>query len=255
MTDRPSVSLIETQDGSWTLFHEMLGVHYRSLFGALTESRYVFLEGCQLPQKTGDWCVLELGFGGGMNFLQTALAARLLGRRLVFHTMEWAPVDPAILAQLHQQMPQEIDSFSLLAQKVVASALSEDREVHVASTSDGRVQLHLYPKAWQDAAVPVGLAAHAIFHDPFGPRVNPEGWSLPCFSWMRARIADDGILATYSAATQVRTALAGAGFVLAKAPGLGRKREITLASPSEAALSMYSLLPTERYRQRAQDLL
>ncbi|MCK6511523.1 tRNA (5-methylaminomethyl-2-thiouridine)(34)-methyltransferase MnmD [Myxococcota bacterium] len=291
-TKRPLVGLVETGDGSWSLYHEELGVHYRSQHGAFTESRHVFLEGCRLASRGGVWRVLELGFGGGINFLHTAAMARACGASLEYRTIDWAPVAPAILQALHQHAPPEMRPFSALAQEVTAQAdpselpahtrspqtyasdtttqadplqthhsdLSTDHAATQADPSDliayaespqGDIRLWLYPTPWQNAAIPLPSGAHAIYHDPFGPRVNPEAWGADCFAWMRQHIADDGILATYSAASHVRAALVAAGFALATTAGPVGKREITLAAVDHSVLSMYTLLSTERYRQKA----
>ncbi len=250
MTERPQVGLVETADGSWSLYHQGLGVHYRSQHGALTESRHVFLEGCQLPLRTGLWRVLELGFGGGINFLQTAATARACGCSLDYHTIDWAPVAPATLEALHQHAPTTMQPFSALAQDVVAQADIPETTAY-SETPQGDIRLWLYPTAWQGANVPADLHAHAIYHDPFDPRTNPEAWSVDCFSWMHTRIASDGILATYSAAAHIRAALVAAGFVLATTAGPAGKREITLAAVDHSILSMYTPLSTERYRKKA----
>jgi len=249
-TKRPLVGLVETGDGSWSLYHEELGVHYRSQHGAFTESRHVFLAGCRLASRVGVWRVLELGFGGGINFLHTAAMARACGSSLEYHTIDWAHVDPTTLQALHQHAPPAMQPFSALAQEVTAQAEPSEL-IAYAEAPEGDIRLWLYPTPWQDAAIPIQFGAHAIYHDPFGPRVNPEGWGVDCFSWMRQRIADDGILATYSAAAHVRAALVAAGFALAMTTGPVGKREITLAAVDHSVLSMYTLLSTERYRQKA----
>ena len=250
----PKVSLVKTADGSLSLYHEELGVHYRSCFGADAEARYVFLEGCRLLEKTDRWVVLELGFGGGINFLHTAAAAHEAGCRLAYHSIEYAPLAPADLTALHQAMPPALQRGSRLALEAFEAA-REPREAGSAITvCDDAITLSLYPMRWEDAPIPLDLEAHAIYHDPFAPRTNPEAWTPAIFSWMLPRLRADGILATYSAAAAVRAALAMAGFFVASAPGLGHKREITLASPSKEALSKYRLLSRELYLAKAKEI-
>lgn len=72
---------LETSDGSRTLHSDRYAQTYRSLHGALTESRHVFLEGSGVAERLRagrSTAVLEVGFGTGLNFLVTARAWELL---------------------------------------------------------------------------------------------------------------------------------------------------------------------------------
>jgi queuine tRNA-ribosyltransferase len=69
-----------------------------------------------------------------------------------------------------------------------------------------------------------------IFWDPFSKKTDTPMWTLECFEAVFAECAaHDTELFTYSAATVVRTAMLGAGFVVARGAPTGRRPETTLA--------------------------
>lgn len=229
-----SVSLLPTGDGSLTLYHHRWGASYRSTDGAVTESRHVFLEGSRLTQHPGFWHVLELGFGGAINFLVTALAClqnpQVSGLR--YWSVEQEPLPASLWTQESYTSWVSEPALLSLVQQVSALAQSPHGTWVQAQTtvSQKLIQLSVFPGEWQQAP-PLPCQVHAVYHDPFDPKVNPDAWSEDCFRWSRQSLYHNGFLATYSAAGNVRRAMQAAGYQWQKLPGTGRKREITIASP------------------------
>lgn len=217
VTERDELSSprrVRTDDGSWTYLHPLHGASYRSLRGARSESVHVFLNGSGLAAvEEGQWRVLELGFGTGLNFAVTAEAARRAGKRLYYEVFE-SDLFPPELWETSERWraltpgePQTVDSCTL----------------------------HLRPCRWQQAE-PYIQAAHAYYHDPFGPKESPDCWGEEVFRWALQALADNGVLATYGASTAARRAMHQAGLAVAVAPGWGGKREMTLAARKAEAL-------------------
>jgi queuine tRNA-ribosyltransferase len=76
-----------------------------------------------------------------------------------------------------------------------------------------------------------------IFYDPFSAKTDTPMWTLECFESVFAECAEhDTELFTYSASTVVRTAMLGAGFMVARGAPTGRRPETTLAMTPAAAL-------------------
>ena len=68
----------------------------------------------------------------------------------------------------------------------------------------------------------------------FGPRVQPELWTVSIFKSMFNALKNKGVLVTYSAKGSVRRALQTAGFVVERLEGPPGKREMLRATkPSE----------------------
>jgi tRNA U34 5-methylaminomethyl-2-thiouridine-forming methyltransferase MnmC len=68
-----------------------------------------------------------------------------------------------------------------------------------------------------------------IYYDAFGPRVQPELWTLPIFEKLFNWLTPGGILVTYCAKGQVKRDLKSAGFVIETLAGPPGKREMTRA--------------------------
>ncbi|RAL22824.1 hypothetical protein DL240_07990 [Lujinxingia litoralis] len=221
----------ETSDGSLTLYDQERDVHYRSRHGAVSESRHVFLEGSGLVSRPGEWRVLELGFGAAVNLTQCVQAFRQSPRatRLIYHTVDWRPVSAEHLA-FHEGEGGE------LARAVADAAQACAGEAVRALSEDGAIEVVLHAAPWQQVRLPEGFCVDAVFHDPFAKEVNPEAWSPACFAWSLRASSPDARLATYSAATAVRQAMVEAGWVVARARGPGRKREMTVAAPAAPGL-------------------
>ena len=70
------MKIVQTEDGSSTLFNPEIGEHYHSTHGALQESRHVFLKsGLEFylnKQAQEVISILEVGFGTGLNYLISA---------------------------------------------------------------------------------------------------------------------------------------------------------------------------------------
>ena len=66
---KPDVELKITVDGSHTLFVPAMNEHYHSVFGAIQESRHIFIDAGlkALPVDLTKAEILEIGFGTGLN--------------------------------------------------------------------------------------------------------------------------------------------------------------------------------------------
>lgn len=231
------VELIETADGTPTGRHLETGATYRSIFGAGTEVRHVFLDSTGISDGAGSWNVVELGFGLGTSFCETAVAAAQLGLELHFLSVERDPAPGKFVATKR-------DHWGEFATEALDELVRSDRVVR----SRHGVTLELHRTQWRELdAAPD--RADAVYFDPFGARVNPESWRREDFEVAARVLKPTGRLATYSAAGHVRRAMAAAGLILATRPGPGRKREITVASPTDEGLGELERLSMTRYRQ------
>lgn len=204
---------VVTRDGSLTYLNTAVGATYRSVNGAASESRHVFLESSSLLQRPSPWRVLELGFGTGLNFQTTSRAAQEAGVELDYVTLE-----PAL-------MPSDL--------WLTETEWKQARPGHPLEI--GPISLTIVPLRWQDYA-PATEFFDACYHDPFGPGQAPECWEAPCFEWSAQALKTDGVLVTFGAAGATRRAMQLAGYQVGILPGANGKREMTIASRSASAL-------------------
>lgn len=212
-------------------FSPLYGDVFRSREGAAGEARTVFVDGCGLPARwagASAHTIVELGFGLGVNFLETLRAWRRAPERPP--RLDYVSIERHLLSP--EQMRVAHEAIGLCDPD--AAALRERLPValpglHRIAFDAGRVTLTL---AIGDARVLVPRLVPGVdsfYLDGFAPARNPEMWGGELVRGL-ARLARPGaMLATYSAAAQVRDALASAGFEPHVLDGFGAKRHRIVA--------------------------
>ncbi len=192
---------------------------YFSLENGLAETRHVFLDGNDLPDRFREgFHIGELGFGTGLNMLTAWAAWEEAGHRspLRFTSFEAFAMTPA-------DMAQALDAFPSLS-------AWRDRflQVWTGGGSCDLGTLHLtVVKGDARRTLPDWTGrADAWFLDGFSPAKNPELWGEPLLSDVARHTSAGGTVATYTAAGFVRRGLAKAGFEISRVPGYGRKRHM-----------------------------
>lgn len=212
---------------------------YFSNDNGLEETRYVFLDGNQIPQRFPEhsdplFVVAESGFGTGLNFLtlwQTFAAFRTSHpeatlQRLHFISFEKFPLCHDDLVAAHQHWP----TLAEFARQLQAQWPLPLAGCHRLLLDEGRVTLDLWfgdiNELTERLDDSLNQKVDAWFLDGFAPAKNPDMWTSGLFNAM-ARLARPGAtLATFTSAGFVRRGLQAAGFTLQKCKGFGRKREM-----------------------------
>lgn len=227
---------ITTADGSMTLLDQDSELHFRSLRGARSESEYVFFDSSRLNTQPFPWRVLELGLGTGLNFLVTAQhhlrhQKENPGARLEYHVVEASPLPIRALKALQHESQFAAELCALLSESVSHSQMGQVSQVHKSGIS-----IFLYHDFWQNVKLPESLQVQAIYHDPFGPKDNPDCWTVECFQWSGKHLSEKGRLVTYAANTPLRRAMVEAGLFIGSQKGSQQKREMTVAASQLSAL-------------------
>lgn len=226
----PHPTVVVTRDGSRTLVAPRGGEGYKSLAGALTEARHVYLEGSGVADRLHRQepaRVLEVGFGAGLLFLVSAALAQDSDAALDYVGLEQFPPPAELLAELRYD--------TLLAPSPLPHALTRWRGTLGQPAPSGqhhftheRVRLSLVVA--DAVTLPVTGDFHAVYHDAFSPATNPRLWAPAFLAQLAAKLKPGGRLVTFSVAGPVRRALAAAGLKVSKRPGPpGGKREMLLA--------------------------
>ncbi len=192
---------------------------YYSLDNGLAETQHVFLKGNDLPERFCDgFHIAELGFGTGLNLLATlqAFEASRIEGKLVFTSFEAYPLQTKDIAKALAPF-SELNSAPLISMfERGAHMLETDNLQFTLIVGDARKTL----PNWEHSA-------HAWFLDGFSPAKNPELWEAALMTEVATHTKQGGTFATYTAAGDVRRALASAGFDVERVPGFGRKRHMS----------------------------
>jgi tRNA U34 5-methylaminomethyl-2-thiouridine-forming methyltransferase MnmC len=222
--------IVETADGSNTIYNAEVGENYHSKHGALQESRHVFLNsGLQyfldgkpaaVTNSQGTLSILEVGFGTGLNFLLTAdlcigrkinldytgIEAYPLNREMISRTA----YDQYISAELWQtfiavyepSLQEQTDLLSWCKLQIANSKL-----------------LDFDSKKLYDI----------IYFDAFASANQPEMWNEAAISHTLQFLKPGGVFVTYAITGNLKRSLKALGCKVEKAPGAPGKREMLRA--------------------------
>ncbi len=217
------MALIVTQDGSHSIYSERYGVTYHSKYGALTESRHVFIEaGLRFKAALQNHvAILEVGFGTGLNAFLSWLEAER--RQLV---VRYTALEPQPLPIETAEMFNYADCLGLSERREAFRRLHTctwERWVRLSA------YFHLRKKSIPVQAYRVASAFDVIYFDAFAPQAQPEMWTEAVLRAMYRALRPEGLLVTYCAKGEVKRTLRAVGFSVERLPGPPGKREMTRA--------------------------
>jgi len=212
---------------------------YYSRADARGESRHVFVDAAELKKhwdermQTGSGFVIgELGFGCGLNFLETWRCWRqwrhenpeATNSHLHYIAFEKYPPLAADLARVQARWPELAEFSSALR----AGYPEHSAGCHRLLLADGlTLDLHYGDAESTLSQFNAGLSpgVDLWYADGFSPRRNPELWTPSLFQQVAAASRLGSSLSSYSVAGSVRRALTEAGFRVEKRPGFADKKE------------------------------
>ncbi len=225
MSDLDNFTPKPTADGSFTFFSHEFGESFHSHYGARQESFLKFVDPTQLALRANKPTLrlLDVCYGLGYN---TAAALQAI----------WA-VNPncyveVIGLEMNPAVPQAAiahDLFDNWGYKYIQilTQLAFEHQVLQHSLKatlligDARNSMRFVNNS--------GFQADAIFLDPFSPPHCPQLWTIEFIKQLSMSLDVSGLLATYSCAAAVRTALLAAGLEIGSTPPVGRKTPGTVA--------------------------
>lgn len=239
---------IITADGSKTFYSEEFGETFHTKYGAKSEAEITYIKGCRLPEKfhkQKQIRILDICYGLGYN---TAAAIDYL---FTFHPQSHVEI---IALELDETVPRQALDCGLLSLwpgeiTDTLAALLEKKQVITPNLNitliigDARQTIQeVVKKNWQ---------ADAVFLDPFSPPKCPQLWTVEFLGLVAKCLKEDGIIATYSAAAAVRTALKMAGLEIGVNFCVGRRTPGTIASYNRELLPPLSQMELEHLNTKA----
>jgi len=204
---------------------------YFSRDGGPGESNHVFVD-CQLTseriKKNPVFCIGELGFGMGLNFLNTWQRFKFLnGSRLIYYSYEKHPLTISQIRRSLGAYPE----LSGLGEELILQYPALIKGFHTLNFDNGKITLVL---GFGDALEllrqtnRLSIAFHSWYLDGFSPVKNPEMWNSDLFKEI-SRLSELGTsVSSYSVAGSVRKNLDDQGFEVKKITGFAGKKEMLL---------------------------
>ena len=201
--------LLQTADGSFTLFIPEVEETYHSTHGAVQESMHVFIENGLKACDKEMIRVLEVGLGTGLNAMLTLQHAT---KKIDYCALEPYPLSKEILNEL---VTSGSDQFEM---KFHASNVGEWISIQ-ENFSFVRMEIGLEEFSSEEKF-------DVIYYDAFGPRVEPGLWTLERMQQCFDLLNEGGVFVTYCAKGEVRRNLQAAGFIVERLAGPPGKREM-----------------------------
>lgn len=243
-------SAVQTARLSWSdegiPISEQFGDVYFSDQDGLEETRHVFLQGNQFPERflthPFESCVIaETGFGTGLNFLTLCQCFKQFKlssphstlQRLHFISFEKYPLNQHDLKATHRRWPELLPLSNMLCEHWPQPLPGNHRII----LKNGEITLDLWFGDINELLPQLNSNFNnkidAWFLDGFAPSKNPQMWSEQLFTAMAKFVRIGGTFATFTSAGFVKRGLRQAGFNIKKIKGFGRKREMLTGSLAE----------------------
>ena len=213
--------VIQTEDGSSTIYIPEMDENYHSTHGAIQEAEHVFIQhGLRKieEKEPASICIFEMGFGTGLNAFLTKIRSNTL---IIYVGIEAFPVSEEELNALNyvEKVGEEFkEQFDSIHKTTWNKSVEIDSQFSINKVH-ARIENYQLEKAFFDL----------VYFDAFGPRAQAEMWEIEILQKMYDGLKVGGALVTYCARGQFKRDLKSLGFELESLPGPPGKREMTRA--------------------------
>ena len=213
------LELVNTYDGSNSLKNLIINDSYHSKYGAINESKHIFINNGLKRISKKKIRVLEIGFGTGLNALLTQLYCDKKEQNIIYHTIDNLPLKKDTYSSLNYCDQLKIDKDIFL--KIHNSLWENEIELSNFFVLK-KINCDFTKKLFNEKY-------DLIYFDAFSPSKQPEMWVLDNFKKLYNCLNRNGVLITYSSKGDVKRIIKEVGFNVFSIAGPTGKREITLA--------------------------
>jgi len=213
------LELVNTYDGSNSLKNLIINDSYHSKYGAINESKHIFINNGLKRISKKKIRVLEIGFGTGLNALLTQLYCDKKEQNIIYHTIDNLPLKKDTYSSLNYCDQLKIDKDIFL--KIHNSLWENEIELSNFFVLK-KINCDFTKKLFNEKY-------DLIYFDAFSPSKQPEMWVLDNFKKLYNCLNRNGVLITYSSKGDVKRTIKEVGFNVFSVEGPTGKREITLA--------------------------
>lgn len=251
---KSGLTLVETNDGSTTIFHPGIGEHYHSHHGALQEAKHVFLtsglkfflENLDSKKHTistennlpNSVSILEVGFGTGLNYLLTADYCYKNQINLQYTGLERYPLSYELIKKTGYANFIEKDLASTFyanyAQLLERSSFLDSKK---RSINNQEIKgLEILPNSHLEIAVGDALEFKTdkkydiLYFDAFSEIHQQEMWTKELLTHLCDFLKPGSVFITYAITGNLKRNMKSLGFQIEKVPGAPGKREMLRAT-------------------------
>lgn len=225
--------VIQTSDGSSTIYIPEMDENYHSTHGAIQEAEHVFIQHGLRKMEEGDArgheleegneqeasiSIFEMGLGTGLNAFLTKIRSKA---PIEYTGIEAFPISDEELNALNY-VDQIGEEFKNDFDSIQNAAWDETVKI------DSKFSIHKIHAKIENYQLEQE-SFDLIYFDAFGPRAQAEMWEIQILQKMYEGLKIGGALVTYCARGQFKRDLKSLGFELEALPGPPGKREMTRA--------------------------
>ncbi|MFV5685426.1 tRNA (5-methylaminomethyl-2-thiouridine)(34)-methyltransferase MnmD [Flavobacterium sp. GB2R13] len=214
--------IIQTLDGSTTIYLQEWDECYHSKHGAIQEAQHVFIKNGLSLFQNKQISILEIGFGTGLNAFITFLEASKMNQSIDYVGVEAYPISAEEVVSMNYVDELNASNESPVFKKMHESNWEEKIVLKDDFTLTKRKQFFKEIDDFEKFDL--------IYFDAFGYRVQPELWSTAIFKKMYNALKPNSVLVTYAARGVVKRSMIEVGFTVEKLAGPPGKREMFRAT-------------------------
>ncbi len=210
-------SIIQTEDGSHTLYVPELDEHFHSTHGAIQESNHVFIKNGLLKCNKPEITLFEVGFGTGLNALLSIINK---GNKMInYISIEKYPLNETEYSTLNycDLLGKEWDeTFKKMHESEWGKSININSNFTLT-----KIQADLENYNLKNLP-PFDL----VYFDAFAPSKQEKMWKEQIMQKIAGNTSPHGIFATYCAKGEVRRSLMRSGFNMQRLEGPPGKKEM-----------------------------
>ena len=210
------MKIINTKDGSNTIFLDNINETYHSIHGAILESKHVFINNGLLTLNKKKLKILEIGLGTGLNTLLSVINTK--DKTIYYTTIEPKPLDIKIIEKLNYgKILNKINTFNKIHQTNWDDKIEIEKNFFFKKIQK-TIQEYITKEKFD-----------IILFDAFAPNKQPEMYEHNIINKCYQLINRGGFLVTYCAQGKFKRTLTKVGFDVQTLSGPPGKREMVKA--------------------------
>lgn len=219
------LEIVQTADGSNTIYNPEVGENYHSKYGALQESWHVFVKSgleyyLDTQKVQAEVSILEVGFGTGLNFLLSADFCTEKKISLYYTGIEAFPLSPDMIS--HTGYVQYVNEL-----------IWNEFVKNYPALFNVPVDLNTYCKLQIAHSELLGFRTgkqyDIIYFDAFAATRQPEMWDNAAIVHTIGFLKPGGVFVTYAITGNLKRMLKALGCKIEKVQGAPGKREMLRA--------------------------
>lgn len=217
--------IINTSDGSYSIYVPELDETYHSRHGALQEAVHVFIQNGLATFDQDNVRIFEVGLGTGLNCLLTLSYASKHGKTIKYTGIERYPIGSELIKELSSVK----NSYTDICGQDLFNQLHSCPWESPFKLAD-EFELTKLKSNWK-TYVPAEKF-DLIYYDAFGHRAQENMWDKKLLKKCYDMLSEGGKFVTYAAKGQLRRDLQECGFEVERLPGPPGKREMLRGTKS-----------------------